>query len=251
MYSVFGLTLPEAYHDALIQLDENWEEEVPCPDYNTYCREIPITIHVKKPFREPMISKCGIFDPESLQQYVMEVKDGILDFMVGATENSWEYTYHQRIGNQLDFVVDELKRNPFSRRAVVDIRDNEVDQNTIHPACLQHMQFTIRNGKLNLYVLMRSNDAVRATFMNMFAFIMLQKQVADKLEIEVGEYTHSVNCFHVYRESYETLDRFVERICASENEPAYNYIGEWNCLMQKEIPNIEKKVEAQRKKYIK
>ena len=81
--------------------------------------------------------------------------------------------------NQLQFIIDELRRNPDSRRAVIDIRDNSDDMYSDDPACLQHIQFFIRDNKLHMKVLFRSNDACKAAFMNAFALIMIQKMVAD------------------------------------------------------------------------
>ena len=125
-----GKTLAQSYNSALIFL-KDYGKRYPCPDYNQDIIETSVTIVVEEPFAEPMISKVFPGGHHELQQYSMEICDGILDFMVGATDNVWEYTYHQRIGNQLDFVINELRRNPWSRRAVIDIRDNQVDHRIV------------------------------------------------------------------------------------------------------------------------
>lgn len=253
-FNIVGNNLPDSYYTALLMLDK-YGKEVPCPDYDTNMIECSANIEIENPLKEPMIAKLGIYDTESLQQYKMEIEDGILDFMIGVTENSWEYTYHERIGNQLDFVIEELKRNPYSRRAVINTRNNDVDMNTDHPACLQHIQFFIRDNALNMIVMMRSNDAVNATFMNMFAFIGLQKIVADKLGIKVGTYTHRANSFHVYEKDYSLFRSMVDTISKEIehydflDKLAYNYCDEWKEIMESEIPKIEAKVMAQKKKY--
>ena len=134
-----------------------------------------------------MISKLFIGGYKELQQYVMEMRDGILDFEV--YKGNWKYTYHDRMVrypidnqidfpetwclNQIDFIIHDLKRTPISRRAVIDIRDNSEDMYSDDPACLQHIQFFIRDNKLHMKVLFRSNDACKAAFMNMFALIMI------------------------------------------------------------------------------
>lgn len=236
--TAFGETLPKAYHQALYLL-EKCGQEVDCPDYNTKTKELSMTMVVQRPLKEPMISKCFIGDPESLEQYRMEMLDGILDFEVG--KGNWDYTYHLRYQDQIGFVIDELRRNPDSRRAVMMIRDKIMDMYSDDPACLQHIQYFIRNGKLDCQVLFRSNDACKATFMNAFALIMLQKKIADELGIEVGTYTHRANSFHCYQRDYHLLEGYVER---TEDDPmAFSYKGDWDELMEEARPDILKKVE--------
>lgn len=245
---VRGHTLPNAYHIALVAL---WEKgkKVPCPDWNTEQKEIGLTMTVKNPLEEPMISRCFIGGPEDLEQYRQEMLDGILDFEI--EKGNWSYTYHSRMtdyngdgnrfGDQVRFVVEELRRNPYSRRAVIDVRDNNRDMGSDDPACLQHIQFFIRDGKLDLDVLFRSNDAVKATFMNAFALIMLQKRIADELGVEVGTYTHRANSFHCYKKDYGLLDGYFCRIMG-DVDTTYDYSGEWEELMEEAKPRIAEKV---------
>lgn len=243
-------TLPGAYHNALLILDR-FGKIVPCPDYNTTIKECGIKMEVVgKCDVEPFISRVFPGGHHELQQYIMEVRDGILDFMVGAGENVWEYTYHQRIGDQLQFIEDELRRNPYSRRAVVNVRDNAVDQHNDHPACLQHIQFMIRDNALEMHVLMRSNDAWQAAFMNAVGFISIQQQLAKKLGVEVGSYSHTANSFHVYEKDFPKFERAIERIRKdTEENLTYRYEGFYKPLMEAEIPSIMAMVADQKAKY--
>ena len=235
---VRGTTLPEAYHNALEALYLN-HEEMPCPDYDTRQKEASMTIVVESPLSEPMISKLFIAEPRSLEQYRQEILDGILDFEV--ERGKWEYTYHLRMKDQIPWVIGELKRNPESRRAVVLIRADR-DRSTDSPACLQHLQYFIRGGALHCKVLFRSNDATKATFMNAFALIMLQKKIADALGTPIGSYTHRANSFHVYERDYDMFDGYVRRI-RSGGELAFFYEGDWDEQMEEAKPEIAKLVE--------
>ena len=245
MFELFveGDTLPEAYHRALETLHEN-NDEMPCPDYNTRQKEASVTFTVENALAEPMISKMFIGDPRSLEQYRQELLDGILDFEVN--RGNWEYTYHQRMEQQIPWVINELKRNQDSRRAVIVIRDED-DLSSDSPACLQHIHYLVRNGKLHCKVLFRSNDATKAAFMNAFALIMLQKRIADAIGVPVGSYTHRANSFHVYERDYAMFDGYVQRIKAS-GEIAYCYEGDWDELMEDAKPEIARMVEEQKAK---
>ena len=253
-YYVEGKTLPEAYHNALLLLNEKGET-VPCPAYNTTTKECGMTMYVENAMTEPMISRCWVGGHHELQQYLMEISEGILDFMIGVDDNTWEYTYHDRIKYQIPFVIEELRKDPYSRRAIIDVRKNNVDMGNEHPACLQNMGFMIRDNKLDLVVTMRSNDAPEATFMNAFAFIVgIQKYIVDQLNIdenlniEVGSYTHIAYSFHCYEKDFKKLNDFCKRIESGSNT-TYDYMGFYKELMEDEIDSINMMVHDQHEKY--
>ena len=258
-------TLPEAYHQALLMLDK-YGQISDCADWNTTQKEISMTIHIEEPLSEPMISKLFIGGPRELEQYRQEVLDGILDFEID--KGNWTYTYHDRMVNypivkkypvqyrgkendiklftlnQIEFVINELKRNPSSRRAVILVRDPSIDAFNDDPACLQHIQYFIRDNKLHCKVLFRSNDACKANFMNMFAFILLQKRVADALGVEMGTYTHRANSFHCYEKDFQMLESYVNKIQDPNADNVFDYIDDWDEIMEEYKPEIEQTVKT-------
>lgn len=250
-----GYSLPIAYHEALRELEE-YGEIADCADWDTTQKEVSMTMCVENPLAEPMISKCFIGGPKELEQYRQELLDGILDFEI--SKGNWVYTYHDRIVNypirdaeknrysfdQIQFVINELKRNPSSRRAVILVRDPSIDAFSDDPACLQHIQYFIRDGKLHCKVLFRSNDACKATYMNAFGLIMLQKRVADELGVEVGTYTHRASSFHCYEKDFDMLKGYCDMIiCKSNNECTYNYQDGWDEIMEEYQDEIADMVE--------
>jgi thymidylate synthase len=246
---VQGNTLPEAYHKALIAL-EDLGDVVDCPDWNTLQKEAAITIHVRNPLEENRISKCLIGDARSLQQYEMEMLDGILDFKVkkegDEKDTHWSYTYHLRYAEWLPNVIGELKRNPYSRRAAISVRDNGKDFKNDDPACLQHIQFMMRDGKLDMFVLFRSNDLPEAAFYNMWALIRLQEKAAAELGLGVGGYTHRSNSMHAYEKNFDLLKSYVKRI-KNGDDLTYSYRDYYKELMEEEIPDILKMVDVLKK----
>lgn len=254
-FCVRGRSLPEAYHKAIFSLAMTKE------------KECTMLINVKEPFAEPMISKLGIYTPKDLEQYRQEVCDGILDFEV--ERGNWDYTYHQRLVKWKEEVLRDLKRDAFSRRAVIAVRDNAKDFASGDPACLQSLQYMIRDGKLHCWANMRSNDAVQASFMNMFGFVMLQKEFADKMGLSVGEYTHYATNYHaepkrhdllisyakkIHREMVKThRNRIAERLgepCEKPEYLAYNFVGCWDEMMKDARPEIAAQVQEQYGKYL-
>lgn len=115
--------------------------------------------------------------------------------------------------------------------------------NFIAHNCLQHIQFLIRDGKLDMKVLFRSNDACKATFMNMFALICLQERMAKKLGVKVGYYTHRANSYHCYEKDFALLDGYCKRIEESNGYGmTYRYKGDWDELMEECRPEIMEEV---------
>ena len=240
---VEGKTLPEAYHKALVKLYEEGSM-VPCPDYDTNMLETSLTFYVEDAVAEPFISKLFPGGHRELQQYTREIVDGILDFKIG-DGNCWEYTYHQRFAYQLPWIYSELKKNPYTRRAVMNIRDFEVDTSNEHPACLQSIHFFIRSDKLHMKIMMRSNDAVQAAYMNAVGFIALQRKIAADLGYPVGRYTHTANSFHAYERSLKTLEKYVKDIRERDiEELTFDYEGFYKELMEESIPEIMQQVNA-------
>ena len=245
MFELFvtGKSLPEAYHAALLALYEN-NSLVPCPDYNTTQKEASMTFVVNEPLAEPMISRLFIGDPRSLEQYRQEMLDGILDFEV--ERGNWHYTYHQRMADQLPWVVEELRRNPDSRRAIMSIRDKS-DMETGSPACLQSIQFMLRDGALHCKVLFRSNDATKASFMNAFALVLLQKRIAEELGVQVGTYTHRANSYHVYERDFPMFEGYIKRL-ENGDDVCFDYAGDWDEQMEDAKADIAEMVRKQRSK---
>ena len=246
---VTGKTLPEAYHKALVALYENGEV-VACPDYDQLQKECSLTVCVTEPLAEPRVSRLIIGGAHELQQYEMELLDGILDFMIGTSDEVWEYTYHERYAHQVPFIVSELKRNPFSRRAIMNVRNFEIDSANNDPACLQSIQYFIRDGALHCKIMFRSNDLPEAFFYNAFALIRLMERIAGELGVKVGTYTHRANSMHCYEKDFALIEGYIKGINGrAEDELTYDYEGFYKEIMQEEIPAIWDMVNDQKAKY--
>ena len=230
-----GHNLVEAYHKALVEL-ETRGTILNCTDWNQKQKECAMTVHVAEAVLEPRISKLIIGGPYDLQRYIMELIDGILDFKIN---DGWDYTYHNRLARYLPFVIGELTRNRESRRAIISVRDNDIDSRNKDAACMQSVQFFIRDNKLDCMVLFRSNDLPEAFFFNAFGLIMLQEKIAGELGVKTGTYTHRSNSMHCYEKDFQLLAHYVNSINENNiDNLSYHYSGEWDELMNDEIPGI-------------
>lgn len=129
--------------------------------------------------------------------------------------------YGPRIKRSILKVVEILKKDPDSRRAVVPIYGKEdagLDSKDI--PCTIGFQFLIRNNKLDMIVNMRSNDIFLGFPYDTFNFTMWQEYVACKLNIKIGTYTHIANSLHFYEKDREKIIKasLVEEVEENEME---------------------------------
>jgi thymidylate synthase len=113
--------------------------------------------------------------------------------------------------DQWKYVVEELMKDPDSRRAVIHIRtmnDSLVESKDV--PCTLSLHFMIRNGALDLMVHMRSSDIILGLVYDVPAFTLFQEAMANELNVGVGQYYHISDSLHVYEKHYGMLARIAE-----------------------------------------
>ena len=111
------------------------------------------------------------------------------------------YGWQWKRNNQLENVIAMLESNPDTRQAAISIYDaKEVNDGYYQhdTPCTYAVQFTILNNKLNMAVVMRSNDLWFGFCNDQYCFASLQMLVAYQLGIDVGEYYHYAHNLHLY-----------------------------------------------------
>lgn len=101
--------------------------------------------------------------------------------------------------DQVEQVVDTLKRNPYSRRAIINFNvPNPERFETRDEICTTALVFELRDGKLDCTGIMRSNDVWLGTPYDVVFFTELQKHIANELGVGYGKYTHFAVSLHAY-----------------------------------------------------
>lgn len=128
--------------------------------------------------------------------------------------SAYGYIIQEKFGfNQITTIIDLLTANPNSRRAVININWPRDDvQYTKDDCCTLCIQFLIRNNKLNTFVYMRSNDLYTGFPYDVLYFTELTKYIANKLNIETGEYHHFCGSIHTYRKNMKKITENVNSI---------------------------------------
>lgn len=232
-------------------------------------KDCSMTIVVKDPLAEPMIHRDFPGGLEDLQEYVMEVVDGIKDHWVRSAgdqgDTRWEYTYHERLFayrlpsrnrtyDQIELLAGKLAKTPYSRRAQAITWKVWEDNFCDDPACMQSIWCRLLPGEddiwyLNTNVRFRSNDAYKAAFMNMFALVQLQKRIAREIsrlsgkDVRTGRYVHQADSYHIYGSYFEEFEeRFIAALeKRTFEERTYRY-EDMRFFMDEAIPAILDKV---------
>ncbi len=103
--------------------------------------------------------------------------------------------------DQLRKVINNLGQNHESRQATISIYDGkEIDEYANDTPCTYAVQFTILDDKLNMSVVMRSNDLWYGFCNDQYQFSNLQMYVAYELNLPVGTYYHFAHNLHLYND---------------------------------------------------
>ena len=124
----------------------------------------------------------------------------------GTTEVNSNYGYFWKKNYQLSRVIQELKTNKETRRAIVVHYDiNELDRYKHDTPCNDVLNFYIKDDKLHLTVFARSIDLVFGFCNDQYTFAKLMEMVAFQLDIPVGEMTWMITNLHIYPRHYDML----------------------------------------------
>lgn len=146
----------------------------------------------------------GVSNPDVLCIYNPNMKS-YLNY-----NNTFDGAYGPRIGRQIEYIYNLLKKDKDTRQAIINI-NSEVDKHeTKDVPCTVSLQFFIRNNKLLLIVYMRSNDLLWGTPYDISAFCYIQMCLAYWLGIEVGYYQHFTGSLHYYLERENQLLKILE-----------------------------------------
>ncbi len=159
-------------------------------------------------FMEALWMLSGRNDVEWISRYNQSMRkysdDGIT--FRGAYGHRWRQAFEE---DQLPTLIDLLKTNPDTRRAVLQMWDCSKDlwadeAVTVDVPCNISAFFRIRNNKLDMTITNRSNDIIWGTYgANVVHFSFLLEYMAAKIGIPVGTYTQISNDFHAYADVLE------------------------------------------------
>ena len=124
-------------------------------------------------------------------------EEGNLGPVYGAQWRSWPAADGGSI-DQIKTVVDQIKRNPNSRRLIVSAWNPADVEKQALPPCHVLFQFYVVNGKLSCQLYQRSGDVFLGVPFNIASFALLTMMVAQVTGLKPGEFVHTFGDAHLY-----------------------------------------------------
>jgi thymidylate synthase len=129
-------------------------------------------------------------------------KDGELGPVYGAQWRSWPAADGEAI-DQISWVVNEIKRNPDSRRLIVSAWNPAELPRMALPPCHLLFQFYVARGALSCQLYQRSADIFLGLPFNIASYALLTMMMAQVCDLRAGDFVISLGDCHLYSNHYE------------------------------------------------
>lgn len=166
--------------------------------------------------------KSEITKEEFIEKIASEIqfaqKWGELPRIYGEMWRRWPAKDPKRPIDQLKWVIDELRDDPFARNAIVTSWNPEYlynmakyDEASRFPICHNMYQLSIKGGKLYLQLYQRSADMFLGVPFNIASYALLTIILAQILKVKPGEFVHTFGDAHIYENHIDQVKEQLKR----------------------------------------
>jgi len=150
-----------------------------------------------------------------LSKYVKKMDD-----FINPETRRFDGSYGPALHHGMPWVIYTLTNDESTRRAVLPILDK---QHVIRPhskdfPCNVVIGFRIREGKLNMNVVTRSQDLYRGFLYDTLEFQLLQTLMSSLLKVEVGTYHHTIFSLHLYQQDIDAAQKAARFMPSAEDK---------------------------------
>lgn len=165
-------------------------------------------LHVKSIIHELLWFLQGSTNIGYLKEHGVRIWDewadanGDLGPVYGKQWRSWEGADGRTI-DQISDVVDQIRRNPDSRRLIVSAWNvAELPRMALMP-CHALFQFYVADGKLSCQLYQRSADVFLGVPFNIASYALLTLMIAQVCDLRPGDFVHTFGDVHLYNNHFE------------------------------------------------
>jgi len=160
-------------------------------------------LHLKSIIYELLWFLRGETNVRYLQEHGVRIWDewadehGELGPVYGSQWRSWR-THDGRVVDQITQVMEQIRRNPDSRRLMVSAwNPGEVDSMAL-PPCHALFQFYVAQGRLSCQLYQRSADVFLGVPFNIASYALLTMMAAQVTDLQPGDFVHTFGDVHLY-----------------------------------------------------
>jgi thymidylate synthase len=136
--------------------------------------------------------------------------NGELGPVYGKQWRSWAAPDGRSI-DQMQWLLEEIKRNPDSRRLIVSAWNvADLPRMALMP-CHALFQFYVADGKLSCQLYQRSADLFLGVPFNIASYALLTQLIAQVSGLGVGDFVHTLGDAHIYSNHYEQVNEQLSR----------------------------------------
>lgn len=168
-------------------------------------------LHLKSIIHELLWFLSGDTNVKYLQENGVRIwnewadENGDLGHIYGYQWRSWP-DYEGGFIDQISEAVETIRKNPDSRRIIVNAW-NVADLKKMNlPPCHMFFQFYVTNGRLSLQMYQRSADTFLGVPFNIASYALLLQMMAQVTGLEAGDFIHTLGDAHIYLNHLEQVD---------------------------------------------
>jgi thymidylate synthase len=137
--------------------------------------------------------------------------NGELGPVYGKQWRSWAAPDGRTI-DQMQWLLEEIKRNPDSRRLIVSAWNvADLPRMALMP-CHTLFQFYVADGKLSCQLYQRSADLFLGVPFNIASYALLTQMIAQVSGLGVGDFVHTLGDAHIYSNHFEQVSEQLSRV---------------------------------------
>ena len=173
-------------------------------------------VHLKSIIYELLWFLRGETNVRYLQEHGVSIwnewadAEGELGPVYGSQWRSWQGS-DGATHDQITWLMQEIRRNPDSRRLLVSAWNvPEIPQMKL-PPCHVMFQFYVANGKLSCQLYQRSADLFLGVPFNIASYALLTQMIAQVSGLQLGEFVHTFGDTHIYLNHFEQVQLQLSR----------------------------------------
>ena len=122
-----------------------------------------------------------------------------------------KHKYKEGMMDQVDRVIYDLKNNPYSRRIMTNIYDQQdYSEMNLYP-CAYSVTFNVTGDRLNAILNQRSQDILAANNWNVVQYAVLVHMLAQVCGFKAGELVHVIADAHIYDRHIPLIKELISR----------------------------------------